>query len=162
MRKVSKHAFTLIEVIIVCALFILIFESVYAALFIGQKSWSNYSNIVLLKQNVRRAVILMSNELREAKNIFITKDKHFITLSFDRPILGSISYKWSDIGENAYQIIRKNYDHVRILATGISFLSFDFPIDNQLIIDVAAGKEKQFNLKEKIALRSKISFLTHY
>ncbi len=161
MSRKNKKAFTLVEVVIVCALFTLILESVYTTLFVGQKSWNNYSNYVLSKQNVRRAFISMCNELREAKNIFITKDEHSIVITFDRPMVGAVAYQWSDSGENAYRILRKNYAKEIVLALDITYLSFELPVDNQLIIHVAAGKNQQFNLMEKITLRSKISQLSH-
>ncbi len=163
MKIYRKQSFTLIEVIIAVAIFTLILESVYVTLQVGQKSWNTYSSTVLLKQEVRRALIAMSGELREAKNIFITKDdhNHSISINFERPSVGIVSYSWSDSGENAYKIIRENYTELRTLASNITYLSFDYPLDNEIIINVTAGKEITFNLKEKIALRLKTSLFIH-
>lgn len=105
----------------------------------------------------------MSNELREAKNISINKDEHqhSITINFERPGVGDVSYSWSDTGENADRIIRKNGDNSRILASQITYLSFDQPLDNEIIFEVTAGKDKQYDLQEKIALRLKTSMFMH-
>lgn len=162
--KHSHRAFTLVEVMIACAIFILILESVYVTLSVGYRSWNNYSSAVLVKQEVRRAMIAMSTELREAQHIFIVKEDnhHGVTLNFERPSLGAISYTWSDSGEEAYKIIRKNNNNLRTLADHINYLSFDYPTDNQIIIDVSAGNQNNvFDLKEKVALRLKTNLFIH-
>lgn len=163
MNRKQLHGYTLVEVLITCVIFTLILESVYTTLWVGQKAWKNYSENVLLKENVRRAMVGMSNELREAKNISIIKDEHehSITVNFDTASVSTVSYSWSETGENAYKIIRKNYDNSRILASNITYLSFDQPQDNEIIIDVAAGKDKKYDLQEKIALRSKTGLFMH-
>jgi prepilin-type N-terminal cleavage/methylation domain-containing protein len=161
MKKQCRQAFTLIEVVIACAIFSLILEAVYTTLRVGQNSWNNYSTNILSRQEVRRALIAMSSELREAKNIFIIKDTESLSLNFETSSHGTISYVWNKVGEDAFKIIRKNYTNRKILANNISSLSFDFPVDNEIIIDVAGGKEKSFILKEKIALRLKTNLFTH-
>jgi type II secretory pathway component PulJ len=163
--KISRQiAFTLVEVMIACAIFTLILESIYVTLHVGLKSWNTYSNAVLFKQDVRRAMIAMSTELREAKNIFIVKEdnNHGIALNFEKSPEGAISYIWKDSGDEAYEIVRKNNNNTRVLGRHITSLSFDYPVDNQIIIDVAAVKDKNiFDLKEKIVLRLKTDFFNH-
>ncbi|MBF0504425.1 MAG: prepilin-type N-terminal cleavage/methylation domain-containing protein [Candidatus Omnitrophica bacterium] len=163
MNKKQQHGYTLVEVLMTCVIFVLILESIYTTLWLGQKTWSDYSDNVQLKQNVRWAMVSMSDELREAKNIFIIKDeeKHSITVEFERPAVGLVSYHWAQTGENAYKIIRKNYDHSRVLASYITYLSFDQPLDSEIIIEIADGKDKKYDLKEKIALRTKTSLFIH-
>lgn len=157
----KQRAFTLIEVIITCVIFTLILESVYITLLAGQRSWTKYSSGVLLKQNLRLALTAMAGELREAKDIFIVKDEHSVAVHFERPSAGTVSYSWADTGENPYQIVRRNYHNHRVLANDITCFSIDYPMDNQIIMNMAAGKEKIFTLKEKIALRLKTNFFTH-
>ncbi len=163
MKNLSKKSFTLIEVIIACVIFTLILESVYVTLNVAQKSWNTSSSTILLKQEVRRALISMTTELREAKNIFIVKNqnKNSVNLDFERPGMGPISFHWTDEGEDAFKIIRTNYTYSRVLASHISFLTFDYPTDNEIIIKVAAGKDQQFQLTQKVSLRLKTNLFTH-
>ncbi len=158
----KQYAYTLVEVLMTCVIFTLILESIYTTLTVSQRAWKYYSEDVLLKQNVRGAIIGMSNELREAENIFIIKNENSnsLTLNFVRPLsVGPVAYNWSDTGDNAYKIIRTNYSHSRILASNITYLSLTQPADNVITIEVAAGTNKKYDLREEIALRGKTGLI---
>jgi prepilin-type N-terminal cleavage/methylation domain-containing protein len=153
----KNRAFTLVEVLISAVISGLILASIYTILFLGKKAWEDYSNNILPKQEVRRGLIWMVSELREARDPIIIKDAHSIRINFERPLVGPVSYVWSDNGVDADKIIRINYLNQRTLANGITLLSFISPTDNEIIVSISAGKKQNYNLNEEVALRSKTS-----
>jgi prepilin-type N-terminal cleavage/methylation domain-containing protein len=151
----NNRAFTLVEVMVSVLLSAVVMEAIYTMVLVGQKSWNEYSNALVPKEEVRRGLTWISTELREAQNPVITQDRHNSSINFERPMVGPVSYQWSDQGENANQIIRINNDQKRVLAKGISSVSFTSPTDDQVIVSLTGGKSQGFNLKEQIALRAK-------
>lgn len=168
MKPLNRRAYTLVEVMVTAVIFSLVASGIYMTFIIGTRSWAYYNDSVILKQDVRRSFFAMCQELREARNIFFTTDDvKGVTIRFYRPDLGNISYTWSTRGENAYQIIRKNKDQKRVLATQISGLIFKQETTDDITIEVEAmkthkdGKDIQFNLEAKVALRAKTGLLKH-
>ena len=160
MKVKTEGAFTLVEVLISTVISAVILGSIYMAIFLGQKAWDDYSNNILPKQEIRRGLISMVSELREAKNPFIIGETHGIRINFERPLVGSVSYIWSDHGENAGKVIRINDGNQRVLARDITFLSFISLLDNEIIVSISAGKKQNYNLKEEVALRDRTSLFT--
>jgi hypothetical protein len=155
MRKQS--ALTLVEVLISVVISAVLLESIYMILFLGQKSWNDYSANILPRQEARHGLISMVSELREAKNPLIVTDEHSVRINFERQLVGAVSYLWSDTGEEAGKIIRINNERQRVLAKNISSLSFVSPVDTQIDIALGAGKKNDFILKEQVAIRNKTS-----
>ncbi len=155
MKKTRPKAFTLVEVLVTLAVFTVILEAVYTALVVAQRSWDVNWKSIEPKQQLRRALVSMVTELREADGLFIVKDGHGTRLTFQRPDYGEVQYSWTDTGKDAGKIIRTNDSNRRALAGGITGLSFTEPINNEIIIKVSAGANKDYSLEEKVALRSR-------
>ena len=161
MRTTQTKAITLVEIMVTLLIFSLVISGLYLTFMTGNRSWAVTSTSVLLQQETRGALLAMVKELREASNIFITQDSGGVTINFNRPTIGIVSYSWSREGDNARKIIRKNLTNTRILANNISALSFTY-FKNAVLIDVTAATTQEgeqpasFNLKEKVALRSKV------
>lgn len=154
------------EIMVTAAIFSLISAGIYTTFMIGTRSWVYYNDTVILKQEVRRSIFAIGQELREGRNIFINKDPHGVTINFYRPAVGNISFSWSDQGENANKIIRKLRDQERVLASHIKNLSFQQDTTKDVTIDVRAtkalqrnGQEIEFQLRRKIALRAKTGIM---
>jgi prepilin-type N-terminal cleavage/methylation domain-containing protein len=152
--KTHRGAFTLVEVIMAMAVFTFMLGAIYTALLMSQHAWTNYAANVAPKQEIRRALTSMSNDLREAEHVFIVKEPGAVELTFDRPTVGRVVYRWQSAGADARKIVRSNYTKTAVIASNISQLDFFSPIDNQVIIDVWGGGQ-DFYLRKKIALRPK-------
>jgi len=166
MKIRNRKAFTLMEIMITTVLFSFVMGGVYTTYLVGTRSWAYYNDSVILKQEARRLLFTMAQELREARNIFITIEPgRGVTIHFYRPSLGDVSYSWANQGERAYQIIRKNKKEEKILARYISEFSLtqetmdDVTIEIHVIKSQKNAKEMNFHLKEKIALRTRTGLL---
>lgn len=153
MIEINKKAHTLMETIVSVAIFIAILGAIYSSFLIAQKSMNISSNVVEPKQQLRRAVISMVGELREASNLFTTKDDHSFKLTFQHPTYGEVQYSWDSKGDDAGAIVRTNYTNKRILAHDISNLNITQELNNAVEIEVSIGKDKDTTLKQKVALR---------
>src|SRR5438094_10458703 len=105
MKLTNRKAITLMEVLMTAVIFSFVAAGIYTTFMIGTRSWAYYNETVILKQEVRRSLFAMAQELREGKNIFIDKSPHGVTVTFGRPSKGNVSYSWTDQGENANKII---------------------------------------------------------
>lgn len=151
----KTHGFTLVEVMVSVLVGAVILEAIYTMVLIGQKSWNDYANNLVPKEEMRRGLISMVSELREAQNFKINDDPRKASISFERPMVGDITYSWSSSGENANELIRTINHQTRVLAKDIASVSFSSPEDNEIIVSLKGGKNKELVLKEQIALRSK-------
>ena len=162
MKSKNTKAMSLVEILMAVSIFTVVIAGLYSAFSVGNRSWKVYSATIMFQEETRRAFFSMVNELREAKNIFITKDSNSLTINFFKPSMGIVSYAWSNSGNNANKIVRQQDSKTRVLANNISLLSFDYPTNSAIIVDVTAtitpiqGEETNFHLKGKVALRSKI------
>ena len=154
------------EVMVSAVIFSLVAGGIYTTFLVGVRSWGYYNESVMVKQEARRTLFTMAQELREAKNVFINTDEvRGATLNFYRPLVGNISYSWSNHGEHAHEIIRKNKDQIKSLARNIFTLSFSQETTDDITIEITAikpqknGKEITIYLKEKIALRGMTGIL---
>ena len=161
----NQKAMTLIETLVATAIFAAVLGGLYTALTVGNKSWNAYNDNLTVQREARNGLFSIVKEIREAQNILITKDSGHVTINFKRPSVGIVSYKWTDSGPEAHKIIRQNNSNSRILANNISALSFDYPRNNAIVVDITAtqkpliGEAVTFHLKEKVALRSKVGLL---
>jgi len=158
----NNKGVTLVEVMVVVLISTIVLAGIYTTFIVGNRAWMHYSDTVIIKKDLRRALFAMINELREAENVRVIEGVGFSALHFYRPASGTISYLWSQKGEDAHRIIRQNLHGKRILAKNITQLSF-YNVKDAIIIDITASKLKksgemaQIALKEKVALRSKTS-----
>lgn len=155
----KNKAFTLVEVMITLLIFTLMLGSIYSTFLVGQRSSANFTDVVSQRQQARLALIAMVNELREARDVFTVRDDEAqtVSISFERPGTGLVSYTWTGKGEDANKLIRKNYTHVRTLASGIGALDFTVPTNEKVLVEVTAGTPtgKHFTLKQEVVLRAK-------
>lgn len=155
MRIKSVHAHTLVEVMISLTIFTFMIASIYTTFIMSQRSLKVYSDNIAPKQELRKALVFMSSELREGEGFFIETSEHDVKLTFALNKYGEVKYSWSNTGDNAHKIIRTNYKHEMMLANNINKLSFLIPHDNEIIIELSAGKTPPLTLKQKIAIRAK-------
>jgi len=163
MKNLDKKSYTLLEAMITALIMTAVLAGIYTTFILGNRSWAYYNDSIASKQEVRRALFVMANELREAKNVLIvTEEEAGLRMNFYKPSTGVVSYVWERAGENAHRIIRKNYSRERILANDITNLSFEYLVDS-ILIEVETtkvpftGPSMTYRLREKVALRSKIS-----
>ena len=154
----SKKAFTLMEVLMTLALFLIVLQTMYMMFLLSQRSWDNYTARIAPRQELRRALTSMVNELRHGRDPFITKEDHGTRLVFWQPDAGETAYSWTDTGEDAGKIIRTNYANRRLLATAIGFVSFQSPKTDEVFIKVGSQQDNAVFLSQKVALRSKTGF----
>ena len=159
----NKKALTLIEILIVTAIFSVVVAALYAVFLVGNKSWVNFNNNVTVQREARNAIINMTKDFREGHSFFITKDPSSISLRFIHPKQGLISYTWTELGENAHRIIRQTENRARVVGNHISELSFEY-LTPTVVVELKAsirpkfGDAVSYSLKEKITLRSKIEY----
>jgi hypothetical protein len=151
----TSGGFTLVEVMVSVLIGVVILEAIYTMVLLGQRAWVEYSDNLSPKQEIRRGLISMSSELREARNPEIVQDSHNVLVNFERPMVGAVSYSWNDHDENANKIIRTHDEQKRVLAKDVSAVSFVSHDKDEIMISLTGGKKQSFTLKEQIALRSK-------
>ena len=162
MRKtMNNRAFTLVETLVAVFISTIILAGIYSALIAGNRSWVYYKESISYKNEVRRAMMSMVNELREAKNVVVIKELGDIRMNFYRSGVGVVSYLWSNRGTNANRIMRVNGADVRILANQIREIDF-LQSSEYVVIDIKsqeiAKKQTmtQIHLREKVAFRHKL------
>lgn len=164
MKIRPKTGFTLIEIMVALLIFSAVMGGIYGALAMGNRSWLYFLDHVTVQREAREALYFMARELREARGILITKEENGAALRFRRPGIGTVTYSWSRQGSNAGKLIREDSSGKRILARSISGLVFQYPTNRLMMIDITAqkspmvGRDIAFNLKGKVALRSKTEF----
>ena len=151
---------TLIEVLVVATLSTVVLAGIYSTFLVGNRAWTYYSDVIVIKKEARRALFGMANELREAENARVIQGPDGNAIHFYIPSIGPVSYYWSRKGDDANRIIRRERINSRILAQYISELSF-YDLKNAVVIDITSSKAKasgemvSVSLREKIALRAK-------
>ena len=157
----NTKAFTLVELLTTISIFTFVMGAVYTIFLVSNKSWATFSNNMILQHDVREGMIAMTKELRRAHGFFLVQEPGNMRLNFLRYPVGMVSYTWSDSGENAYKIMRRNNENIRILTSDIKKFSLEL-LSDAVVIDLTAskalptGEKNEFELKSKIALRSKI------
>jgi len=158
MNKRSLKAFTLTELLVALSIFTVIMGAVYTTFLVGNRSWVVFNTNAMLQREAREAMMVMTKELRKAKDVLVIRDKESIRMNFVRPSIGPVSYLWTSTGPEAYKLIRKNQSHTKILAHNVTHLSFEY-LKDSILIDITAGMNRpsgdnlSFRLKEKVALR---------
>ncbi|MBM3252423.1 MAG: hypothetical protein FJZ11_06590 [Candidatus Omnitrophica bacterium] len=66
MKFLSRDAFTLFEILVVCAILIFLIGGIIAVLAIGQSTWQNTETHIELQQDLRKAMMRLTKELRES------------------------------------------------------------------------------------------------
>ena len=141
-----------------------ILAGIYATSIVGDRAWRYFADSIMIRQQVRMALLALTNELREAGGAIVVKvaDPPSVQLNFLKPSAGQISYLWNSSGEDANKLIRQDDLGSRIIANNIS--SVDYVItDDSIFIDISAtskpkiGQPMDLNLKEQVALRAKTS-----
>jgi hypothetical protein len=148
------NGFTFVEVMISVLIGTVILQAIYTMVLIGQKSWDNYANNMMPKQEVRRGLTAIVSELREAKGKpEIETDSTSAKIDFERPVVGKVSYSWTTEGADAHKIIRTQNKKKRILAKDITSFSIKSPKENEIFIALTSGKDESFSLNQSVALR---------
>ena len=157
----NQKALTLLEILVSLAVFSVVMTAIYNSFLVGNRSWVAYNNNVDVQRQVRNAFFFMTRELREAKNIFITKEEGTVKITFTRPEVGFVSYTWQGNENNPGQIVREHESEKRILASNISSLSVE-QLPKGIFLEIKGTKKPllapraDFSLKGKIALRWKM------
>ena len=163
MRIKQKPAFTLVEVMLTTVISTFLIAGIYATLLVANRAWSNYSENVVVRQESRRALVWMVEELREARNVEIIRDTTRLVVSFYRPETGIVTYVWDTAGENEGKIIRQIQDKARVLAKNISSFSV---VEDKGVVELAVtatgipafGEAVSFKMRERVTLRSETNY----
>ena len=167
MSPKTKNAFTLVELLTTIFIFTLVIAGIYSIFLVGNRSWATYNNNVTLQREVRNVLMMFARDLREAHGVVINKDAVSTSIRFIRPGTGVMSYSWSGVGNDTNQLIRRTENNSRILAQHIAAVEFFYPDNKAVIIDLTAtvkptfGPPMSWRAKEKIALRSHITYNEH-
>ena len=159
----NKRSFTLVETLITVMISTVVFAGIYSTYIVGNRAWIHYSDSIATRREVRRALMVMVNELRGAKNVRVIQGPDGSAIYFYTPSTGPVSFVWNRNGNNANKVIRYNRLNERILAQYISALSFK-NLNDAVIINIMASKQTTKGqmshavLKEKVALRGKTVF----
>jgi type II secretory pathway component PulJ len=128
--KKHTRSFTLLEVLISLAIFIIISAGIYNVLLIGQKTFNSGVGIVDLQSQMRLFISSITRELREAKTFSIALiDDDDDSITFSTPNESSITY-YRDVADLngdglTNQIIREYpLGTRRVVANNISSLEF--------------------------------------
>ena len=164
MKTNTPMGITLVEALVTAVLSVSILAGIYATFLVGEKTWRYYVDSIMVRQQARMALLVLTNELREAKGALIVKKEvpPSVRLDFLKPSAGKISYLWNGSGEDANKLIRQDNFGTRVIANNIS--SVHYAIMGDLIsIDISAASKPtvlqpmDLNLKEQVTFRSRTS-----
>ena len=164
MKANTPLGLTLVEVLVTTVLSVSILAGIYATFIVGEKAWRYYADSIMVRQQVRMALLVLTNELREAKGALVVKEEipPSVRLNFLKPSAGQISYLWNGNGEDANKLVRQDSSGTRIIANNIS--SVNYVLTGDLIsIDISAKSKPNvarpidLNLKEQVAVRARTS-----
>ena len=160
----TRQGISLVEVMVTTLLSVSILAGIYATFIVGERAWRYYADSIMVRQQLRMAMLVLTNELREARGALIVKeeDPPGVRLNFLKPSAGQISYLWNGGGEDANKLIRQDSSGARVIAGNIS--SVNYVLTGDLIfIDISAASKPNaarpiyLNLKEQVAFRAKTS-----
>lgn len=164
MKIDTRQGISLVEVMVTTLLSVSILAGIYATFIVGERAWRYYVDSIMVRQQVRMAMLVLTNELREARGALIVKEEvpPGVRLNFLKPSAGQISYLWNGSGEDANKLIRQDSSGTRVIASNIS--SVNYVLTGDLIfIDISAtskpkiGQPMDLNLKEQVAFRTRTS-----
>ena len=151
--------FSMVEIMVVTAIFALMVSGLLTSLAVGNRSWQNSENGVAIVRDARNALWVMSKDLRKGSGSTLTQSASAVTLVFSTPSEGSVTYSWANSGANTNQLIRTTATRTRILANKISALSFtDQSTSMKINLTVtrtpdAGGSSSNMSLVEEVAYR---------
>ncbi|MFH1782841.1 MAG: prepilin-type N-terminal cleavage/methylation domain-containing protein [Candidatus Omnitrophota bacterium] len=142
-----KKGFTLLELMIVLAIFTVIMGSIFTALSIGKNSFYTGSVQVEMQQEARKGLDRMVKELRQTNNFVIPSlpadDIFYNTITFRLPVTDVNGYtNWtSDVtyslgGLNGTQLLRMTVNGTEILANNINSIQFRRTTSTPNVIDI--------------------------
>lgn len=160
MKIYQKKAMTFVEVMMALLISTFIMGGLYTTLIVGNRSWLVYTDTVILRQEIRRALFLLSSDLRDSKNVHIVESADNLELSFYRPSKGDIIYDWEKTGEKAHQLTRRSDSGEKLIAQNIKGFSAE---ENSGAIQLMllarkksfSGQEIEYQLGQTVALRYK-------
>lgn len=164
MKINTPRGVSLVEVMVTTLLSVSILAGIYATFLVGERTWHYYVDSIMVRQQVRMALLVLTNELREAKGALIIKEEAppGVRLNFLKHSAGQISYLWNGSGQDANKLIRQDNSGTRVIANNIS--SINYVITGDLIsIDISAKSKPNvvqpidLNLKEQVAFRARTS-----
>jgi hypothetical protein len=139
-------------------LFSLIAGGLYSVVLVGNSAWQNFQSVIVLQQDVRRAVAMLVRDLRPAENLNVQQGERQILISFRHPVHGDMSYDWSAKGTAVGALLRHTAEGERPIAQNISKINIT-PEKNAVLIAVAGstiardGKPIDFALHQRVTLR---------
>jgi type II secretory pathway component PulJ len=156
MKINNRLAFTLVEALMTVLIFTVMLTGVYESLQVGTRAWTSLSASLLTRQELRRGIVAITRDLRQASDLLVEKDATKVIVNFRTQQEGIISYSWSSEGQDANKIIRKNYSKIRTLASGISLFELNMPNSHEANVTLSAGgKDRPVSIQEKVAFRMK-------
>ena len=153
-----QKGFSLMETIVSTAILTILVTAIYAALFVGNKSWVNNEANIKAQQEVRKGLVMMTKDLRVAKSVITTQNSLSFSLSFTHPNDGALTYSWASTGGSAQQLIRQTATKTRIIAQNISAISLtetatNFTVNLTATVPNANGKTNVFQLAKSVTKR---------
>lgn len=144
---------TLIEIIIVVALFSILLAAVFTALATARTSWKSGGSQLSVQQEARRGLGSMVRELRQARLSTIAgvpaNGTAYASITFQIPqTISESSTTWSTNiqyslgGLNSSQLIRTQDGNQRVLANNISGLSFSRAASKPETMNISITSQK--------------------
>jgi len=125
MKINTRQGISLVEVMVTTLLSVSILAGIYATFIVGERAWRYYVDSIMIRQQIRMAMLVLTNELREARGALIVKEEAppGVRLNFLKPSAGQISYLWNGSGEDANKLVRQDSSGTRVIADNISSVS---------------------------------------
>ena len=154
-----EEGLTLTEVLVSTLLFMFIVAGLFSVVLAANRSWQTYGASVRSSREARKAVMMMTRDLRVAQNLNIAAVVGVgVTVTFDRPGTGNVVYSWSPTGAQANRLIRQTASGSRIVAQHVTALSV-VRTGDMVTVDVtgrvaASGSQNvSFRLKQRVNQR---------
>ncbi|MFH0856213.1 MAG: prepilin-type N-terminal cleavage/methylation domain-containing protein [Candidatus Omnitrophota bacterium] len=154
-KRNSAAGFTLVEVLVTSVILAVLVTALFLVLNLGQSSWTNADTGIQLRQEIARALMFMSQELKQtsAAKIDLTLNSSAGSISFRIPqdpdgdgyvVDASGNIDWSpEINyslNSSGQVLREYGGVTSIIANNISSLAFTRILSEVLQIDLTASR----------------------
>jgi type II secretory pathway pseudopilin PulG len=160
MRSVG---FTLVEIILSVAIFVIMFTGLSTTFLAGRSAWEVNQNSMNVQTQVRAVLWNLARDLRQAGTSLTPAQQTppviaFPPFTFTHPVVGPVTYAWSPDASGVGNVTRQTTGGTRIIARNISSLSLINNGTNVVISVTAIGtsatrKTDVMTLKEKVVMR---------
>ncbi|MCA9400910.1 MAG: hypothetical protein KC713_04745 [Candidatus Omnitrophica bacterium] len=155
----NNKGVSLAEILISTSLMVIIVGTLHTTLIASQSFWETHNASIAIQSEARKAMALLTRELREADGIIIDQSANSLTLEFVNSEAQNIEYNWADNGGSAFKLTKAvDGGTALIVAHNIKTISLTDALDDITVNLTSFASNRQgeldnYNLVKKITKR---------